>query len=102
MSCLRLSPVKVIENLARVSMPTQEEADQYIGKTGQELIDDGWTVHFYNLEEMKFGMTHGIYSYDITFEGEIENPDNFNEDTDMGGLTVFRLSLATASAMPHI
>ena len=80
-------PVKVIENLTE-GIPTQEEAEQYIGKTGQELIDDGWTVHFYNLEEMKFGMTHGIYSYDITFEGEIENPDNFNEDTDMGGLTV--------------
>lgn len=80
-------PIKVIENLT-AGMPTQEEAEQYIGKTGQELIDDGWTVHYYNLEEMKFGMTHGIYSYDITFEGEVENPDNFNEDTDMGGLTV--------------
>ena len=35
--------VKVIENLTE-GMPTQEEAQQYIGKTGQELMDDGWTV----------------------------------------------------------
>lgn len=79
--------VKVIENLTE-NIPSQQEADQYIGKTGQELIDDGWTVHFYNLDELRFGMNHGIYSYDITFEGKIKDPDSFNEDTDMGGLTV--------------
>ena len=79
--------VKDIVNLNE-GIPSQEEAEQYLGKTGQELIDDGWTVHFYNLEEMKFGMNHGVYSYDITFEGEIKDPDNFNEDTDMGDLTV--------------
>lgn len=80
-------PVKAIENLTE-NLPTQEEADQYIGKTGQELIDEGWTVHFYNLDELRFGMTCGVYSYDITFEGKIQDPEDFNEDTDMGGLTV--------------
>ena len=80
-------PVKVIENLTE-NLPTQKEAEQYIGKTGQELIDDGWTVHFYNLDEMRFGMTYGVYSYDIIFEGKIKDPQNFNENTDMGGLTV--------------
>ena len=80
-------PVKVIENLTE-NIPSQKEADQYIGKTGQELIDDGWTVHYYNLDELQFKMTYGIYSYDITFEGKIKDPDSFNEDTDMGGLTV--------------
>ena len=80
-------PVKVIENLTE-NLPTQQEADQYVGKTGQELIDAGWTVHFYNLDELRFGMTYGIYSYDIIFEGTIKDPENFNEDTDMGGLTV--------------
>ncbi len=80
-------PVKVIENLTE-NLPSQKEADQYIGKTGQELIDDGWTVYFYNLDELQFGMNHGAYSYDITFEGTVKDPENFNEDTDMGGLTV--------------
>ncbi len=80
-------PVKVIENLTE-NIPSQQEADQYIGKTGQELIDDGWTVHYYNLDELQFGMNHGAYSYDITFEGTVKDPENFNEDTDMGGLTV--------------
>ncbi|MBQ7499868.1 MAG: hypothetical protein IJT91_03135 [Clostridia bacterium] len=79
--------VRVIENLTE-GMPSQEEADKNIGKTGQELIDEGWTVHFYNLDELNFGMTYGIYSYDIKFEGEIKDPENFNEETDMGGLTV--------------
>ena len=80
-------PVKVIENLTE-NIPSQQEADQYLGKSGQELIDDGWTVGFYNLDELQFNMTYGIYSYDITFEGKIKDPDSFNEDTDMGGLTV--------------
>ena len=80
-------PVKAIENLTE-NLPSQKEADQYIGKTGQELIDDGWTVYYYNLDELQFTMTYGIYSYDITFEGKIKDPETFNEDTDMGGLTV--------------
>ncbi len=80
-------PVKVIENLTE-NIPSQKEADQYIGKTGQELIDDGWTVGFYNLDALQFNMTFGIYSYDITFEGKIKDPESFNEETDMGGLTV--------------
>ncbi len=80
-------PVKVIENLTE-NIPSQKEADQYIGKTGQELIDDGWTVGFYNLDALQFNMTFGIYSYDITFEGKIKDPESFNEETDMGGMTV--------------
>ena len=80
-------PVKTIENLTE-GMPTQEEAERHIGKTGQELLDDGWSVHFYNLEELNFRMNHGIYSYDVTFAGEIKDFDNFDENTDMGGLTV--------------
>ena len=80
-------PVKAIENLTE-GMPTQEEAEQYLGKTGQELMDDGWTVQFYNLEDMQFGMYYGPYSYAITFEGEVKDPENFDEYTDMGGLTV--------------
>ena len=79
--------VKAIENLTE-GMPTQEEAEQYLGKTGQELMDDGWTVQFYNLEDMQFGMYYGPYSYAITFEGEVKDPENFDEYTDMGGLTV--------------
>ena len=86
-------PVKVIENLTE-RMPTQEEAEQYIGKTGQELMDDGWTVHYYNLADMTFRMAHGIYAYDITFEGAVKDPENFNEDADMGGLTVKAITCA--------
>ena len=37
---------------------------------------------------MKFEMNHGVYSYDITFEGNVKDPENFDENTDMSGLTV--------------
>ena len=80
-------PVRVIENLTE-NLPTQQEADQYLGKTGQELIDDGWTVGFCNLDDLRFEMNHGVYSYEITFDGKVKDPESFSEDTDMGGLTV--------------
>ena len=80
-------PVKTIENLTE-NIPSQEEADQYIGKTGQELLDDGWTLWYSNTQDMEFGMNHGVYGYTIIFEGEVPDPENFNEETDMAGLTV--------------
>ena len=80
-------PVRAIENLTE-GIPSQEEVEQYIGKTGQELIDAGWSVYFYNLENLEFGMNGGVYSYAITFTGEVPDAENFDEYTDMGGLTV--------------
>ena len=96
-------PVKSIENLTE-GIPSQEEADQYIGKTGQELIDEGWSVWYTNLEEMEFGMNHGVYGFTIQFDGEIPDPDNFNEETDMAGLTVRSITcdgVSDATYMPE-
>jgi hypothetical protein len=73
-----------VEYLFKTGIPEGQEC----ADAAEELIDEGWTVHFYNLDELRFGMTCGVYSYDITFEGKIQDPEDFNEDTDMGGLTV--------------
>ena len=94
-------PVREIENLTE-SIPTQEEAEAYLGKTGQELIDDGWTVSFYNLEDLNFEMNHGAYSYAVTFEGEVKDPENFDEYADMGGLTVAAISCSGVGDATYI
>ena len=40
-----------IENLSK-QIPSQQELDKLIGKTGQELFDNGWTYWSYNLLDM--------------------------------------------------
>ncbi len=77
-----ISPLEVtsFENLSK-QIPGQEELDKLIGKTGQELFDEGWTYWYYNLENMEVGMNQGLYAYIVTFEydgPEMENSDDFD------------------------
>ncbi|MBQ1483031.1 MAG: hypothetical protein IIZ28_05610 [Erysipelotrichaceae bacterium] len=57
-------------------IPTEADLEQYKGKSGQELLDEGWQLSFLNTETMDARMDHGYYSYDIKFEGGSKNdPD---------------------------
>lgn len=68
--------VSAIENLTE-AIPTQEELDKLIGKTGDELIKEGWTDGGgQNLEDMIFYMEHGVFSFEVAFDGELENKEN--------------------------
>ena len=69
-----------IENLTE-QMPSQEELDKYVGKTGQDLFDEGWYEWYYNLEDMEAGMNYGMFSYMVKFEydgPQMENTDDFD------------------------
>ena len=77
-----LAPLKVtsLTNLSE-QIPPQEELDKLVGKTGQELFDDGWTYWFYDLDEMKAGLNSGLFAYEVFFDydGEpMENTDDFD------------------------
>ena len=78
-----LSPleVKVCENLSE-QIPSQEELDKYVGKTGQELFDEGWSDYsYYNLEDMDAGLNFGPFTYTVKFEYDGEpmvNTDDFD------------------------
>ena len=76
-----ISPLEVtVENLSE-QIPGQEELDKLVGKTGQELFDDGWDYWYYNLEDMEAGMNYGPFSYVVRFayDGEpMENTDDFD------------------------
>ena len=85
-----LSPLKVqkIENLTEM-IPAQEELDKLVGKTGEDLFNDGWTTGSgYNLEDMIVYMNHGPFSFAVTFDGTVENPETFNEEEDIKTMTV--------------
>lgn len=77
-----LAPLEVtsLTNLSE-QIPPQEELDKLVGKTGQELFDDGWTYWFYDLDEMKAGLNSGLFAYEVFFDydGEpMENTDDFD------------------------
>ena len=77
-----LAPLEVtsLTNLSE-QIPPQEELDKLVGKTGQELFDDGWTYWFYDLDEMKAGLNSGLFAYEVLFDydGEpMENTDDFD------------------------
>ena len=69
------------ENLNDQILP-QDELDALVGKTGQELFDDGWrSGSFYNTETMEISLEYGPFSYSMHFDGEV--PPEEAEDFDV-------------------
>ena len=62
-------PIDRIENLTEM-IPSQEELDAFVGMTGEELLAEGFTLSWYDLEAMEFHMNRGLFEYVVTFEGE--------------------------------
>ena len=88
-----VSPLAItrIENLT-AQIPSQEALDALIGKTAEELLNDGWTCEGWTFEgpelnELVFHMNHGPFAYDITFDGAENLPEDFDE-ADLNPLTV--------------
>lgn len=53
---------------------SQEEVDPYVGKTGQDLIDDGFVFERYYMsggEQTGASFGRGWYSYEFTFDAQI-------------------------------
>ncbi|MBO7703456.1 MAG: hypothetical protein J6S26_03335 [Solobacterium sp.] len=79
-----------IENLSD-QIPSQEELDKYVGKTGQNLLDEGWTEGMgYSLDDMEFWLYHGPFCYAVVFESDkkYENTDDFDVWATIAPLTI--------------
>lgn len=75
-------PLKVakLENLNTL-IPSQKELNQYVGKTGKDLFDNGWTYMYYNVEDVSAGLYHGPFLYDVLFDAngkKMVNTDDFD------------------------
>lgn len=88
-----LRPLEIlrIENLDE-QIPPQEELDRLKGKTGQELLDEGWTFSGCNLETMEYWLDYGLFEYVVVFEGEAEITDGTDGEELMKKLTVKSVS----------
>lgn len=71
-------PIKTLENL-NDKIPSQDELNKLIGKTGKELFDDGWTYMYFNVEDVSAGLYHGDYLFDVVFEYEGEPMKNSDD-----------------------
>ena len=56
-------------------IPSQEELDKQIGKTGEDLLNDDWTCYGWNFMDMEFNMDHDLFTFVVTFDGSMENTD---------------------------
>ena len=71
-------PIEKMENLSE-RIPSQEELNKYVGKTGGDLLSQEWTSSGYNLETMEFFMEDDTFRYVVTFEGSLKADDSFDE-----------------------
>ena len=69
-------------------IPSQDELGTLIGKTGEDLVNDGWTITGYDLSENRFWMEKGAFRYIVMFDGDAGNFEGFDVEEDMGRLTV--------------
>ena len=70
---------------------SQEELAQYVGKTGQDLIDAGFTFASYNMyggEQTGADMDKGYYSYDITFDVQVSEDQTEDDGAALMSATV--------------
>ena len=68
---------------------SQEELDKLVGKTCEELINDGWSNDSgYNLDDMEFWMAKGSFEYTVVLDGKVENTDEFDFENDAKSFTV--------------
>lgn len=87
-----ITPLEVVQvdNITE-AIPTQDVLDKYIGKTGKDLLDEGWYWYYYNIDEMEFGMTYGWFSYVVKFDGQIENKEDLDIDEAIKDLKILSI-----------
>lgn len=90
-----VSPLSIdkLENLTDTVIP-QQELDQLVGKTGEDLLNDGWSSGMgYNLETMEFWMSKGAFEYTVVFDGKLENSEDFDEEEAIKPLVIKSVTL---------
>ncbi|MBQ9228710.1 MAG: hypothetical protein IJ168_07765 [Eubacterium sp.] len=74
----------------------QEELDQLVGKTGEDLLNDGWRIGMsYNTADLEFELEKDCWAYTVTFDGDpMENTDDFDAEEAIKTLTVKSVTFA--------
>ena len=78
------------ENLTEM-IPSQEELDKFAGKTGQDLLDDGWTVSGWDIDENTFTMNKGPFAYTVVIDSKLKESDDFDGDEEIKKLKIKKI-----------
>lgn len=84
--------VERCENLSE-KMPSEDDLKKYVGKTGGDLLDEGWTTGSFDSYEAKIWMYYELFSYIVVFDGEIEYSDDLNIEEAIRDLKVKSVTL---------
>ena len=89
-----LSDVQVIsaENLT-AQLPTTEQLNAYVGKTGKELLDDGFVYEGFDSNGQVFYMDKGVASLYVFFNETVEYSDDFDPYAVLNDMTVKKIDL---------
>ena len=64
---------------------SQEDLDALAGKTGKELVEEGWMYSgTYMLEDMDIEMSYGPFAYMVRFDGKVDEKDWEDFDAEAG------------------
>lgn len=84
-----VAPVEIAEltNLSEQIIP-QEELDKLVGKSGQEVLDEGWKNVSYFEEGGCFFLEYGPFQYRFTFEEPVTVTEEMDAEAAIKTLTV--------------
>jgi len=86
---LKNQKVISVEDLS-LGIPDQATLDKLIGKTGQELIDDGYELMGYYAgdENAIADFDKGLYEYNVNFNEKPKDPGDFDGEKEVPAMTV--------------
>lgn len=79
---------------------SQEDIQQYVGKTGQELIDEGFVFGSYNMyggEQTGADLDKGYFSYSFTFDTQTSE-----DQTEDGGASILDAPVVEAQSLGNL
>ena len=82
--------LEIVEDITADKIP-QETLDTYVGKTGKDMVNDGFafaTYFMYGEDETGVAMTNGYYSYDVIFDAKVTEDDANDEGASIMDATI--------------
>lgn len=79
---------------------SQEQLESYVGKTGQDLIDDGFVFESYFMyggEQTGATMGNGYYSYEFTFDAHVDE-----DKTEDEGAAILSAKIAEVQSLGNL
>lgn len=94
-----VAPVEIakLTNLSE-QLLSQEELDKLVGKSGKDLLENGWTVLDYYADDKCFFMENGPFQYRAVFEESITESEEMDMEALVKPLTVKSIVFVSLSS----